>query len=116
MARVNNISTLLQGLRAVPDLARFTADAFNSLLTQFNGNLDFGDNIRTSGPIAVEFSNTLPTKINHGLGRIPQGFFVTYLDRAAIIYTPNKSQFPWTDSQIYAQSNTSSAVANLLIF
>lgn len=116
MARITNISTLIQGIKTIDDLRRFVASALDSILTQLNGKLDFGDNIRTFGPVTVTFSNTLPMKINHGLGRTPIGFFVTYLDRAAIIYVPNQTSFPWTDTQVFLQSNTASAVANIMVF
>lgn len=116
MGRVNNISTLIQGVETIADLRRFLANAMDSILTQLNGKLDFGDNIRTFGPTNVLFSTTLPTKINHGLGRTPIGYFVTSLDAAAIIYVPNQTSFPWTDTQVFLQSNTANLNAAILLF
>lgn len=116
MARVNNISTLIQGVNSIEGLRRFVANALDSILTQFNGKLDFGDNIRSFGPVAVEFSNTLPMKINHGLGRTPIGYFVVGLSAAAIVFNPDRASFPWTDTQIFLQSNTASIDAQILIF
>lgn len=116
MARVNSVSTLVQGLKSVPDLARFVASALDAILTQFNGKIDFGDNVRTFGPVTVVFSTTLPTKINHELGRTPVGYFITSADRVVSVYTPNKTSFPWNDTQIFVQSNTASASVDILIF
>lgn len=116
MARVNNISTLVQSIKQIPELARFVASALDSILTQFNGKIDFGDNIRTFGPVTVEFSNTLPTKINHGLGRTPVGYFVTSTDQPMSVYTPNLVSFPWTDSQLFVQTDVSGGVADIMIF
>jgi len=85
-------------------------------IDEFNGKLDFGDNIRSFGPVTAEFSNTLPTKINHGLGRTPIGYFVVGLDAAAIVFNPDRTSFPWTDTQIFLQSDTASISARILIF
>jgi hypothetical protein len=116
MGRINNISTLVQGLKTAPELARFIAGALDSILTQINGKLTFGDNIQSFGPVSVTFSTTLPTKVVHGLGRTPLGYLVTGLDAAAIIYVPNQTSFPWTGEQIYLQSNTANVVADILVF
>lgn len=116
MARVNNISTLIQGVNSIEGLRRFVANALDSILTQFNGKLDFGDNVRTFGPVSIEFTGTLPTKVNHGLGRTPIGYFIVGLDAAAIIYNPDRTSFPWTDTQIFLQSNTANITAQVLIF
>lgn len=116
MARVNSVSTLIQGLKSVPELSRFVASALDAILTQFNGKIDFGDNVRTFGPVTVVFSNTSPTKINHELGRTPVGYFVTSTDQVVSVYTPNKTSFPWTDTQIFIQSNTAGASVDVLIF
>ncbi len=115
MARINNVSTLLQGINGVPELSRFIASALDAILTQFNGKIDFGDNIRTFGPVSVTFSNTLPMKINHGLGRTPVGYFVTTRDSVINVYTPNQTSFPWTDTQIYLQVDVAGN-ASVMVF
>lgn len=116
MGRINNISTLIQGIKTAPEVARFVAGALDSLLTQINGKLTFGDNIQSFGPVSVTFLNTLPMKVGHGLGRTPAGYFVTGLDAAAIIYVPNQTSFPWTSEQIYLQSDTANVTADILVF
>jgi hypothetical protein len=116
MGRINNISTLIQGLKTVPDLSRFIASALDSILTQLNGKLTFGENIQSFGPVSVTFTDTQPLKIAHGLGRTPSGVVITGMDRAAILFYPNKTTFPWTDTQIFLQSDTASLVADILIF
>lgn len=116
MGRINNISTLVQSIKTLPELARFVASALDNILTQVNGRLTFGDNIQSFGPTVVTFTDTSPLRVVHGLGRQPLGFIVTGLDRAAVIYYPNKTSFPWTSEQVYLQSDTAGAVADILLF
>lgn len=116
MARVNNIQTDLQNVKDVPTLARFVGSALASLLAQFNGKVDVGDNIRASGPFTIGFlSANTAIKIPHSLARPPIGYWVMQQDAVGSIYSPNQVTFPWNDSQIYlAASAPMTAVVYVL--
>lgn len=114
MARVNNVQYDLQNVTQTQVLARFVGAAFNSILLQLNGKLDFGDNIRCSGPLTVGFTTSSdPVKIPHSLGRQPLGYLVIQQDAAASIYSPNQNMYPWNATQIYLSA---SAAVNAQIF
>lgn len=114
MARVNNIPTNLQSLKEVPNLARFTSAAIDSIVSQVNGKLDFVDNVRVSGPLAVAFTTpNVAVKVIHFLGRQPVGYLVIGQDAAASIYFPSLVTFPWTSTQIYLSA---SAIVNAQVF
>lgn len=101
MARINNIQTNLQSVLDIPALRRFVGAALDSMVTQLNGKLDFGDNIRCVGPLSVVLSGTDPVKVPHTLGRQPLGYLVIQQDAGQTIYAPNQVMYPWTPTQIY---------------
>lgn len=51
--------------------------------------------------------------ITHGLKRVPLGFWVVSLDKAAIVY---KGASAWTTTTVYLKCNTATTVAKVIIF
>lgn len=108
MAKVNHIKTDLQNVATLEDLRRYTALALNGILAQFNGKIDFGDNVRTSGPIAISFVTPNATvSVNHTLGRTPIGYFVSGQDAAGSVLLANQAS--WTANTVFL---TASAAMN----
>lgn len=115
MAKVTNALPDVQNCKSIEELRRFTAAALNAILLQLNGKLDFGDNIRTSGPLPVVLSGTAPTKVFHTLNRVPQGIITTSIDGANVVITPDKTLYPWTSTQLFVQG-ISDGNAEILVF
>ncbi len=115
MARVNNISTAVQNVKTLEDLRRYVASALDAIVAQFNGKLDFGDNIRSFGPVSILVNSAAPTKVIHGLGRVPQGYIATSMDIVNVLTTPDKTLYPWTSTQLFVQGLADGTV-EILIF
>lgn len=104
---ISNIETL-------PDLVRILSIIFDDLLTQFNGKLDFDENIRTK-----LVSTTFPIAnqsltIVHNLQRTPQGYINVGSNVPATLYNSNGAG-DFTDTVIILKS-TAVARVQLLIF
>lgn len=79
-----------------------------------NGGLLFADNhdvqiktITTNGVAGVEGA------VSHVLKKIPTGYIVCSLDKAAIIYNGSTA---WTTTNIYLKSNVVTTTAVIMIF
>lgn len=95
-----NVSTVAKW----EELRRFTAVAFDRLLRQVNGGLNFGQNIFASGPNTVEFSGSGDiVKVPHSLKKVPDGFIVINLTTAIILYKASAPE--WSASDIYLSAN-----------
>lgn len=101
MGRINNISTAVQSVQTLEDLRRYVAAALEAIVIQINGKLTFGQNVQTFGPVTASFDSITPTKIIHGLGRVPQGYIVTSVDSINILTKPDVTLYPWTSTQIF---------------
>lgn len=116
MARINNTQPSLQNSKTFQEVARYAALTLGAILDQVNGKLDFGDNVRTSGPTSVAFiAANAPVKIAHTLGRIPMGYFVTSQDAAGNVLVPVGNGVTWNATNIFLSA---SAIMNadVLIF
>lgn len=51
--------------------------------------------------------------ISHTLGKVPAGYIVISLDKAAVIY---KGASAWTKTTIYLKSNVASTAVKILVF
>lgn len=85
-----------------------------------NGNIEFGNlkdgatnisgswqQLTTPGGADTEFTLT------HNLGRVPEGFLVVSIDKAAIIYSSRKSQ--WSVTQLFLKANLASVVLTVFV-
>lgn len=114
MARINNTQPGLQNVATIEELKRFTAMTLNAIIDQFNGKVDFGDNIRTSGPLDVAFVTPgVAVKVNHTLGRTPVGYLVSSQDAAGNILRPATPA--WNATSIFL-SASSAMNAELMLF
>jgi hypothetical protein len=104
---VNNFN--YSNIEQTGDMARFLTISGGELFDTINGNLEFGQNIRTS-LVTVNFTaaNT-QVQVTHGLGRVPQGYFFAGGNAAATIYDGTITN---TDTFLYVKS---SAIANVRI-
>lgn len=65
----------------------------------------------TSGAVAnVEFA------VNHGLGRIPIGFEVSWRDKAGHIYQGPATGTAWTKTQIFIKTDIATLTALILVY
>lgn len=85
---------------------RFVSAFLTGLLAEFNGRIDFVENIRASGPISVTFPNSSTVvSVSHALGIVPKGYLVINPNSAQTIYTPIGNQYTWTDTQIFLKAS-----------
>ena len=54
------------------------------------------------------------TEIAHTLGKVPIGYQVVGIDKAAHVYTEGTT--PWTDENIYLASDVATVAATILVF
>lgn len=107
MAKITATATL-QNAADLTQLRRFVSKFFNDVLIQFNGNVQFGTNILSSGPFTVTFTApNVATAVNHNLGLAPQGYLIIQSSAAMNIYkSPGQgSGIDWTPSVIYLNSS-----------
>ena len=90
---------------------RFFIDDTQRIL---NRGIAFGDNIDCR---LVSFtSSATPDAENtivHTLGKIPTGYIVYSIDKAAIIYNGTTT---WTATNIYLKANVASTTAKIIVF
>lgn len=91
---------------------RFLSIFCDQVTTMLNNGLLFSDNFNQK-TLSVTFSavNT-DTAINHGLGRVPQGYIVIGRSANLVVYN-GASQ--WTSSLIYLRSSALGS-ANMFVF
>jgi len=73
------------------------------LVTQFNGNVQFNQNIKSSSLLTANFTaiNT-DLVITHNLGQLPVGYLIVGLSAAMIVYTGSVA---WTSNTICLRSS-----------
>lgn len=112
MARVGLFQKLSN--LGVSDFLRYGSSLIESLVSEFNGRIDFVENIRAAGPYQVVFPNSSTVvSVTHNLGRVPQGFLVLYVTGAGVVYKPQGYDF--TDKKISLQANTAVTAVILVV-
>jgi hypothetical protein len=87
---------------------RFASAFVSDITTQFNGNLQFVENLRAAGVYRIEISNSSEVlKVSHSLGRVPTGFLVVRAFGAQVIYSADEDSYPWTTSELYLMAGGS---------
>lgn len=81
------------------------------LLTQFNGNIQFRQNIKSSSLLTVLFSQiNVDTTFTHDLGKSPQGYILVGATVPAVLYS---GDVPWTPTTMTLRSN---AIGTVFLF
>lgn len=93
--------------RAIDDQQSNLAAILNRGIS-FDDNMDTREILFTSSGVA----NTENT-VAHTLGKIPSGYFVVSLNKAAIVYDGGTT---WTASNIYLKVNTATTVVRIIVF
>ena len=92
--------------------ARNVQQALEDIVTQVNGGLTFAENISCK-IVSVTFANVnVEQAINHGLGRVPAGYFPILKSAATNIYLGDSAR---TSSVIYLKANQVATVS-LIVF
>ncbi len=104
-----NVSNLTE----LDQLGRFVQVAFDDIENVINGNVEFNQNIGAKQISCLFQVANADTAFQHGLGRIPTGFFVVGLDVASIIYNGASAN---TVDLIYLKSNTANVNAKVMVF
>lgn len=114
MGRVRTFN-VFSNLDDFPDFARFVSAFLSDLIAQFNGTIDFVQNIRASGIHEVTFINSSQVEsVSHKLGQIPSGYLIISQTDSQTLYKPSGTQYEWTSNTIYLQS-TGSMVAKIYV-
>jgi len=100
MAAVQSSTDLQHSKDIERDITRF----LKQLLSQFNGNIEFHKNVRSSSLLTFSFT-AVDTNItvNHDLNRIPVGYLAVSLTVPMSIYI---GSLPWSSTSITLKSNT----------
>lgn len=106
MGRIRS-SADLGNINDLDGLRRFISIFLNDTLTQVNGNLLFGDNIKTQ-ILSITFptANTEVVTV-HSLGKVPNGYIKVGSEAAAVIYDGTTEN---TSSNIYLRSTVATTV------
>lgn len=97
----------LEGLR------RFAAKTLSDVVDEFNGKIDFQENIRAKVHDIVFVNADADTRINHGLDYVPAGYIVASLSKAAIVYNGDQAS---TRASIFLKCNAANTKVKLIIF
>ncbi len=111
MAKVTFIPTFnyVDDTKKLSDLI---AGFLGQLTSEFNGQLDFGTNIRSSALMGVTFlSSSIVVPVTHSLRTIPSGILMMKQDAAGSVYAPTGAQYAWTSRQIYLQASAAMNVS-----
>lgn len=103
----------VSNLTDVEQLGRYVQVAFDDIDSVINGGIEFNQNIDAKQIACIFQTANSDAVFAHGLGRIPNGFFVVGLDVASIIY--NGAAHNTTDL-IYLRSNTASVNAKVMVY
>lgn len=79
-----------------------------------NGGLKFSDNF-DAGILSVADSGNINTEfaVAHVLKRVPVGYIVVKIDKAAIVY---ESGTAWTSTNIYLKASAANCALTVLVF
>jgi hypothetical protein len=94
------------------DLSRFVTQFQNNVLDVVNGNLTFGENIKSQlAPVSFGAANT-EVQIGHTLKKVPSGYIVAAASVAMQVFNGTSAN---TSEFLYIQS-TAAGSAQILIF
>ncbi len=104
-----------QGLRKFDrDLLKLFSDLVTSLGNMFDRGITFDENTETQ---TLDYTtNATPDTedtVAHTLNKVPTGFFVAGMDKAATIYNGATA---WTSTHIYLKCNVASVAARIMVF
>jgi hypothetical protein len=97
LAKVKSSPTL-QSCKDVEELRRFVGAFNEDAVSQINGRLTFGDNIKSTAAISISFTGAGSIEVPHSFGQVPEGFLVIYKTAGVDIYA---SSTTWTDTKIF---------------
>lgn len=96
------------------DLFKAIQDFAKNIVTILNRGISFDDNVDCrrvtfTSSATPDAENTVP----HSLGKVPIGYLIYGLDKAAIVYTGATS---WSDTNIYLKVNVASVAVKIIVF
>ncbi len=97
------------------EFVRFCSAWVVELTSQINGNLQFGLNIKASGPTVLVFPSASVMSIDHSLGVIPSGWLTVSTNSNTTLFKPSGAQYEWTDSKIYLSAAVACTVKIYII-
>lgn len=105
---------IIQDISNVPasEMPRWSAINFGKIAAQFNGNLEFGPNIKSVVTEVVFTTANQVVAVPHTLGRVPMGYIVIKQNAVGNVLTSELTN-PWTSGVIYL--NASAAMTTTLI-
>jgi hypothetical protein len=103
--------------------AKSLLDVFRGIVAAVNGHLSLGSGItgHRAGNLDAQYIDFLCPAIRdtefivpHGLGRVPVGYVVVRIDRAANVY--DSSVGSWSPTLLYLKCDTASASIRLMVW
>lgn len=88
------------------EFVRYCSAFIADLLKEFNGNIQFQKNIKSSDLVTVSFSGSSDVQsVSHTLGSVPRGTLIIRYSAAQNVYKPSGAQYEWTNGTIYLQAS-----------
>ncbi len=103
----------VSNLNDVEQLGRYVQVAFDDIQSVINGNIEFNQNIGAKQIDCSFLTANADFTFSHGLGRIPQGFFVVGLSVASIIYNGAAKN---TTDLIYLRASVAPVNAKVMVY
>lgn len=116
-----NLPALFVNKQFYPNLRRFDQDFLNTMNEMarnmdaiLNRGISFSENVDCR--LATFTSSGTPDAENtvaHALGKVPTGYIVYGIDKAAIVYTGTTA---WTKTNIYLKCNVATVATKIIVF
>lgn len=104
--------TSISNVTSGEDLQKYSSMTIELLVAAVNGNITFEDNVSCK-IVTAEFTQAnVDLKIEHGLSKVPNGYFATNLSAAMILYNGSTS---FDDRNAYLRSSAT-GTAKILFF
>lgn len=96
------------------DLFNALQDFHTVIISILNRGIKFSDNVDC---VLVSFTSNgvanTEDAVSHTLGKVPTGFIVYRLDKAAVVYDSGTT---WTTTNIYLKCNVASVAYKIIVF
>jgi hypothetical protein len=107
---------IIQNISNVPagDMPRWASINFGAIAEQFNGNLEFGPNIKSMVTEVVFTTANQVVAVPHTLGRTPKGYIVIKQNAAGSILTSELTN-PWNDGTIFLNASVAMTATLIIV-
>lgn len=102
----------ISNTESLEDLRKFTAQTIETIVTEVNGRLIFGENVRGQFLSVAFAAPNVQVSVEHRLGQMPVGFVQTGADAGLVVYNGSVTN---TASIAYFRA-TAAGTASVFLF